>query len=367
MDNPNELNFCITPIGDHPDLEIVVFPISVAIPGFDAQYKIQVKNIGNKIQSGTASITYDDTTLDYISSNPIVASTQPNSLSWGFDGLAPFQTAEILVVFNLNSPIETPPLTDQNILVYSASLISSELDETPVNNVFELKHSVVNSFDPNDKTCLEGATIAPGLIGQYVHYKIRFENTGTYMAQNIVVKDMIDLSRFDINSLVPVNGSHPFMTRITGTDNVEFIFENINLPFDDLSNDGYLVFKIKTLPTLQIGNSLENTAYIYFDYNFPIKTNRAITIIQALGTAEFSFDNYFTLYPNPAEDVLHINPKRDIAMSSIEVFTVLGQLVLALPNSKHISDIDISSLAKGNYFIKINTDKGKSIARFLKE
>ncbi len=73
----------------------------------------------------------------------------------------------------------------------------------------------VDSYDPNDKTCLEGTTITPAMVGEYVHYVIRFENTGTYPAENIVVKDMIDLAKFDINTLIPIKGSHEFVTKIT--------------------------------------------------------------------------------------------------------------------------------------------------------
>jgi Zn-dependent M32 family carboxypeptidase len=94
-----------------------------------------------------------------------------------------------------------------------------------------LRQTVVNSFDPNDKTCLEGSTIPPSAVGKYVHYMIRFENKGTAEAQNVVVKDMIDTSKFDISSLVVTQGSHPFVTRITETNKVEFIFEKYQFTF----------------------------------------------------------------------------------------------------------------------------------------
>jgi hypothetical protein len=107
------------------------------------------------------------------------------------------------------------------------------------------------------------------MVGKYVHYKVRFENTGTANAQNIVVNDMIDADKFDVDSLIPLDGSHAFVTRIKG-NKVEFLFEGINLPFDDINNDGYLVFKIKAKPTLVLGDTFSSTASIYFDYNFPV-------------------------------------------------------------------------------------------------
>lgn len=55
------------------------------------------------------------------------------------------------------------------------------------------------------------------MIGDYVHYKIRFENTGTFPAQNIVVTDLIDISKFDISSLQMIDAFYSCTTRITAT------------------------------------------------------------------------------------------------------------------------------------------------------
>jgi hypothetical protein len=137
--------------------------------------------------------------------------------------------------------------------------------------------------------------------------------------------------------MILIRGSHSFTTRISSTNKVEFIFGNINLPFDDANNDGYVVFKIKTKPTLVVGNTFSNTASIYFDYNFPIITNTATTTIQLLGTRDFEFTEYFTLYPNPAKNVLNIQAKGEATISSLEIYNVLGQLVLAVPNAQQLS------------------------------
>ena len=87
-----------------------------------------------------------------------------------------------------------------------------------------------------------------------------------------------DSTKFDISTLIITRSSHSMVTEIDGYD-VEFIFKNINLPFDDDNNDGYIAFKIKTLPTLQVGDIFENDAEIYFDYNAPITTNKFQTKI----------------------------------------------------------------------------------------
>lgn len=359
-------NFCITPNGIHPDLEVTLLPVEVARPGFDALYTIFYKNKGTTTQSGAVSLTFNDTVLDLVTSNPVVSSAITNSLSWDFTNLQPAESRLITLTLNVNTPTETPAVNGGDFLNYSTTITSSAIDETPLDNTFALNQIVVNSFDPNDKTCLEGATITPDMVGKYVHYMIRFENTGTFSAENVVVKDMIDTSRFEVSTLVPISGSHSFFTRITAGNKVEFIFENIDLPFDDANNDGYVAFKIKTKPTLVVGNTFSNTASIYFDYNAPIVTDPAITTIALLGTPDFEFSTYFSLYPNPASTLLNIDFKKDIEVSSVNIYNALGQLVLVIPNAQQFEAIDISGLTKGNYFMKINTDKGTSTAKFVK-
>ena len=365
--SPFTQNFCVTPNGVHPDLAITLLPLQPARPGFDSNYKIVYKNKGNTTQSGTVNLNFKDSVLDLVVTNPATTTQTTNNLSWDFINLKPFETREITFTLNINSPMETPTVNGGDILAFIATITSAATDETPIDNTFTFNQTVVNSFDPNDKTCLEGTTISPSLIGQYVHYMIRFENSGTANARNIVVKDMIDLSKFDISTLVPTSASHSFVTNITAGNKVEFIFENINLPFDDANNDGYIAFKIKTLPTLKVGDTFTNDASIYFDYNFPIVTNKATSTFKTLGTQDFEFSNYFTLYPNPAKAVLNISSKETIEVQSISIYNTLGQLVLVVTNAEKVSKIDVSNLTAGNYFIKINSDKGTSNNRFIKE
>ncbi|MDR6969514.1 hypothetical protein J2X31_003547 [Flavobacterium arsenatis] len=364
--SPFTQNFCITPNGLHPDLEVAILPTTPARPGFDVNYKLIIKNKGSIQQSGSISFVYNDVILDYIIAAPLFTTQAEGLLSWAFANLEPFETREINITLNVNSPMENPAVNGGDVLNYTATITSDQVDELPLDNTFSLPQIVVNSFDPNDKTCLEGTAITPDMIGKYVHYMIRFENTGTFAAENIVVKDMIDTAKFDVSSLVALNGSHPYVTRITG-NKVEFIFEGINLPFDDANNDGYVVFKIKTLPTLVLGDSFSNTASIYFDFNHPIVTEPAVTTFAVLGTEDFVFNNYFTLYPNPTNGILNITSKRDIELQSISIYNVLGQMVVSVPNAKGVNNVDVSSLSTGNYFIKVVSDRGTSNAKFIKQ
>jgi Leucine-rich repeat (LRR) protein len=360
--SPSINDFCMVSNGIHNDLEIIIEPIINARPGFDATYKVIYKNKGTSIQSGIFNLAFDDSKIDLVSAIPVNNSSGINTLTWNYTNLNPFETREVILVFNINSPTENPAVNNGDILNFTASIVGA-VDDMPNDNIFTLHQTVVNSFDPNDKTCLEGTTITPNMVGDYVHYVIRFENTGTFAAQNIIVTDIIDTTKFDINTLIPLDSSHEFVTKINN-EKVEFIFENINLPYDNANNDGYVAFKIKTKPTLVIGNTFTNKANIYFDYNFPVETNLVSTTVQTLSSTGFVFENYFTLAPNPAKDLLNIGAKKDIEISSISIYNTLGQLILVVtePNNS----IDVSSLKTGNYFITINSDIGTSNSKFIK-
>ena len=357
-------DFCVTKTGVHSDVEIVIIPIVPARPGFDAKYRLIYRNKGTEIENGNVVFNFDDSVLDYITSVPAYDSASPNAFTWNYTNLIPFESRVIDIEFNVNSPTETPAVNIDDVLSYTAVIGTQNTDETPADNSPTNNQVVVGSYDPNDKTCLEGETINPSMIGEYVHYVIRFENTGTYPAENIVVRDDIDTTKFDIATLVPLSASHEFYTRING-NKVEFIFENINLDFDDATNDGYVAFKIKTLSTLTVNSTISNTAKIYFDYNYPIVTNTATSTYQVLNAQSFEFDSVFTLYPNPAKAVLHLQVKNSNAIQSIEIYNIVGQLVLGLPNAS--SSIDVSSLESGTYFMKINTDNGSTATKFIKE
>lgn len=357
-------DFCIVPNGVHHDLEIVVIPLSVARPGFDVTYKIKYKNKGNQTENATINFNFNDAILDYVSSTAVPTMQTAGTLLWTIGTIKPFQTGEILATLNVNSPTELPAVNGGDVLGYNAEIIGLNTDEMLNDNTFSLKQIVVNSFDPNDKTCLEGTTIDPNTIGKYVHYKIRFENTGTFAATNVVVKDIIDATKFDVSTLEMIDASHSCVARITNPNKVEFIFENINLPFDDANNDGYVTFKIKTNPNLVLGNSFSNLANIYFDYNFPIVTNNFTTTIQnTLSLQENELINNVVAYPNPVRDILNFKTKHTIL--KVEVYDNSGRIL----SSNAISDhkVDLSNLKTATYLLKLYTEKGIENIKVIKQ
>lgn len=359
-------NFCVTAVGSHHDLSVVIVPIDRATPGFDAYYKVLVRNNGNQTATGTVQFAYDAATAEYLQSTPLAASAGFGSVKWNVEGLLPLSEVEYIVKLNLNTPTDTPPLNGNDVLTFTAVATIAQ-DEVATNNEATLEQTVVNSFDPNDKICLGGDYVRPEHVGDYMYYRIRFENLGTASAQNIKVTDMIDTTKFDIASLSPVDGSHPFTTRVIQGNQVEFMFNNIQLGFADENNDGYLVFKIRSLNSLAEGAVLENTASIYFDYNLPVVTNTSVVKVQtSLHTISFETIE-LALYPVPASNMVFISNPKQVNVQSVTVYNLLGQSVLENVTPGPQGDVNVTTLANGSYVMRVRTELGDGVMRFVKK
>lgn len=71
----------------------------------------------------------------------------------------------------------------------------------------------------------------------------------------------------------------------------------------------------------------------------------------------------FAVYPNPVKDLLHINTQE--ALEKIEVADLLGRTVFKQNNVS--KSVDISSLNKGVYILKLTSEKGISTKKIIKE
>ncbi len=242
--SPYLQDFCIWPIDSAcVDIDITILPLDQARPGFEVDYKLIYENQGNTNSSGIIQIDYPEDISTFIGATPNLIDDQ-GVLSFGYSDLKPFEEREIYFTMKLNSPMDNPPLTGGRIS-YTAQITPDEKEYYLPNNEFVLMQDVVNSYDPNDKTCLQGTTLLDNMVGDYVDYLIRFENTGTADAVNITILDEINPEVFDINSLHVTDSSHPVFARTDG-DVVQFVFQDIYLPYQESDNKGYVAYKIKT-------------------------------------------------------------------------------------------------------------------------
>ncbi|HEY0091222.1 MAG TPA: T9SS type A sorting domain-containing protein [Flavobacterium sp.] len=363
-------DFCLTPDGIHNDINVSILPIGPARPGFDAEYKLVYKNNGNQTLSGSINFTFDDTRLDLVSASPTPTSQTVGNLSWDYVNLLPFETRIIDVELNVNSPMETPAVNIGDILSFTATADPISGDDTPDDNSDYFEQVVVGSYDPNDKAVVEGSQVNISNVGDYLHYLIRFQNSGNFAAENVVVKDIL-ASNLDVSTLEIISASHDYRSTLTDGNKLEIFFEGINLPpesTDEPGSHGFIAFKIKPTSDVVIGSVIENTAEIFFDFNFPIVTNTVATTFIVLGTNSFDFEDGILLFPNPAANTLNINFKSLSGIASVRILNQLGQLVKTIQDidESRTNTIGVEDLTTGTYFVQITSSKGTSVKKLIK-
>ncbi len=359
--NSTTQNFCIAPVGIHNDVEVVIEPITAARPGFDAVYKLVYKNKGNQTLSGAVGLTFNATVLGFVAATAVPSSQSSGNLQWNFTNLLPFENRSYYITMHVNAPTATPPVNIGDVLPFTATITPVATDETPLDNTITFNQTVVGAFDPNSIVCLEGAAVSPSQIGSFLHYGVNFENTGNYPAQNIVVKVVIDTTKYDVNTLQMLNTSNPAYTRINGNV-IEFVFQNIML---DTGGHGDVLFKIKTLNSLSAGDVVSKRADIFFDYNAPIDTGMVNTTFQSLSNSSNQLDTTITVSPNPTSEIVNI--KASTSIGNVQLFDVQGRLLqTSVGNATNATTLDLSERTSGVYFVKVISDKGTRVEKIVK-
>jgi len=361
MDNDTFVqDFCVTPTGEVNDVSVILSTGPVR-PGFDSYHYIYYRNSGNTIANGTVTFTFNDAVLDYVEADPLEATSAPGSLTWNYTNLMPFESRVIMVALNANSPTETPALNIDDELFFVAEVDMDQTDVNLKNNIYRSDISVVGAFDPNNIICLEGDKEPVENIGEYLNYVVNFENTGNAAATFVVVTQELDAAQFDVSSFEVLNASHEVdVTRIG--NNVMFRFEDIDL---GAAEQGNVVFRIKTLQSLEEGDQVTNQANIVFDYNYAIITNQAFTTFETiLGNDKFTLDKSVSIYPNPSTDLVNISSENDV--HGIELYDIQGRLVQAIQINAPSAQIDLTDRQSGIYFIKIATAKGVMVEKVIK-
>ena len=80
-----------------------------------------------------------------------------------------------------------------------------------------------------------------------------------------------------------------------------------------------------------------------------------------------NYENRFEIYPNPVNDKLYIETQTLTQTLTIDVYDIYGRRQQSTVNGQQSLSIDLSELKNGIYFIKINTEEGNIVKRFIKQ
>ena len=97
-------------------------------------------------------------------------------------------------------------------------------------------------------------------------------------------------------------------------------------------------------------------------------SNRGTTTIAFSLGVDGSQTQSISLFPVPANDVLSVSLQNVMLdNTTIDIYSAVGALVLSQAIDHKSSVVDVSSLAKGIYVVKVNTTSGSLTTRFIKE
>ncbi|AUC81236.1 T9SS type A sorting domain-containing protein [Lacinutrix sp. Bg11-31] len=365
LGNTEAIDFCFEPIGVINDLNISVYPsLNDPRPGFNTTYQIVYNNIGTTQLSGNVTFEFDDAKLNFLNASETIVSQTANTLTFNFTDLNPFETRTIDLEFNVFAP---PTTNIDDVLVSTATVNPVTGDNTADDNVFTLNQTVIGSYDPNDIRVLEGEEILLADADKYLHYIIRFQNTGTASAINVNVENVLDY-KLDWTTMQLESLSHTGRVEIANGSMVKFIFDNINLPdstSDEPNSHGYIAYKIKPKDNVVVGDIFNSTADIFFDFNPAIVTNTVSTeIVNTLSVEDFEASS-FLIFPNPANNILNI--EGETVIESVTIYDINGRLLNTITSKSKKAKLDVSNLSQGLYFLEITSGNKKESLKFIKK
>jgi hypothetical protein len=350
-------DFCLSEGIVTDDLELSIYPLNNTRAGFAHALKLVIRNVGAIEKNATVNFYHNASKMIFGSALPTPDLTDNGMLQFSFAGIKPFEQRVVLI----NLTIAAIPIVSlDEVLNVGAEILNNTGDVTIENNSVSLNQTVIASYDPNDVTCLEGENVAIENADNYLHYRIRFENTGNTFADRVVIKTTLD-NQLDWSTLQPENASHPYVASVKNGNEITFTFNAIYLPAasqNPAGAQGYVLYKIKPKNTVVLGDEVAAQASIFFDFNPPIITNTALTrfVDMALTTSVFD-ESQFVLFPNPAADILHSKILHN--WESIKITDALGKVIL----TTDAFPIDISRLQPGLYLVNAKTENGTNIIR----
>jgi uncharacterized repeat protein (TIGR01451 family) len=317
-------------------------------------YFLNIQNSGTTIASGLVHLELDDS-LYYVSANILPDSVVGQHVYWYYEDLFYFDNEVIRV------QVGTPDGMADTV----SSTLTVGVDSAGVevySTVESFTRVITCAYDPNDKT---PDPFGEGELGyippstEKLEYLVRFQNTGTDTAFNVIIRDQLD-PNLDWYSLTPLVYSHDMSISISSEGEVSFKFIDIMLPdsnVNEAGSNGFVKYEIKLNEGLPLGTSIYNTANIYFDYNPAIVTNTTVNTLHLdeVSIAEITNQQQILVYPNPFSESTTVYFSEGLSENcSLHIVDLLGNQVYfqdrIIGNSL---EIKASSFTAGVYILVV--------------
>ena len=323
----------------------------------DRPYRLKaiLRNTGTTILNVNTTVTAAGT---YSWSSPDPVNIDGSQVSHEVHTLLPGQVKEISFIYI------APNVSDIPLGAGLNQHISYEVYDEDFDFLFsdekDYEQTFLCAYDPNDKSVFPAGVEDENLtlFDEELQYHIRFQNTGNYFAEDVVIRDTLDRD-LDLASFQFIGSSHPISEIVMERNVLAFVFENIFLP-DSISNEpashGYVSYIIKPKQGLEEFTKIENTAHIYFDNNPAIVTNTTKnTLVSQLSSLEDQIipNVKAQLSPNPFVDRLTVKVDDQLIGQPWKLLQQDGKVITTGLVAESEFDLSITPAEPGLYLLNI--------------
>ncbi|MBK9014815.1 MAG: T9SS type A sorting domain-containing protein [Saprospiraceae bacterium] len=230
----------------------------------------------------------------------------------------------------------------------------------------------------------------------YANFKFKVSDGGLWS---------VDDYTMTIN-VTPVNDAPFFQdAEVTASNDFPYVFEAADFPYTDVENQPFDDLNILTLPAkgslTLAGNAVTagqnvpaaqvgelsysaiagefGAAYTSFDFQvsdgsaFSTISTMTINVLETSGSKDRTLQATVNLSPNPVSDLLniHLESVKPLANPTITVYDALGRNIISKQLNGELQILDyqlnVSQMAAGFYFVKIEADGKTSLTKFVKK
>ncbi len=324
-------------------------------------YWLNIQNTGTTVTSGLIHLALDDS-LYYVSADVAPDSIVGQNLYWNYEDLFFFDHQAMVVQVGTPDGLADTVSSNLNVTIDSLGVELFSSTQT-------LEQIIVCAYDPNDKT---PTPLGEGEFGyippttETIEYLVRFQNTGTDTAFNVVITDQLD-ANLDWYSMTPLAYSHNMHYEMNIDGEVSFIFNDIMLPdsnVNQLGSQGFVKYRIDLLPGLPLETSIYNTANIYFDMNPAVVTNTTVNTLHldVSSVDELTKKDEVLVYPNPFSETTTVYFGKDLKNYSVQIVDLLGnQVYLNNGLSGNQLEIEAGHFKSGMYILILVDNESNQI------